>query len=232
MTQKTFKDVFRLINIISIITTSQCDLKPKFVLYNDFFAAVTCWKKIKYIFNIDCILLFPCMFWEARHCYWWKCSKAKHVHLVVLECVHIYRFLVSKCVRVCGHIFGCVWERGTCMSARKGFFLFFFMLCFSCTYSSASRSVCKCGWLVFLKCQSSLRHVLCTMSHSVLCYINHSRQFDSSDPSPQSLSPSQRHIFIAHRPLLHRNSLGSQGSGLPDEIARIITSSCDWNRNT
>lgn len=56
---------------------------------------------------------------------------------------------------------------------------------------------------------------------AVLCHtpprpVPHSRQPVSSEPSPQSLSPSQRHSFRAQCPLRHLNSLGSQGDGVPE----------------
>lgn len=43
----------------------------------------------------------------------------------------------------------------------------------------------------------------------------YSRQFSSSEPSAQSLSPSQRHSMRAQCPFRHLNSLGSQGEGVP-----------------
>lgn len=42
-----------------------------------------------------------------------------------------------------------------------------------------------------------------------------SRQSSSSEPSAQSLSPSQRQSVRAQCPFRHRNSLGSQGEGVP-----------------
>ena len=52
-------------------------------------------------------------------------------------------------------------------------------------------------------------------------------QFSSSDPSRQSSSESQRHVFKTHRLLLHWNSLGSQPPQ-PDPLSESIPVKIDF----
>ncbi len=51
-------------------------------------------------------------------------------------------------------------------------------------------------------------------------YLGYSRQLVSSVLSPQSSSPSQRQIFMAHLPFPHWNSFGSHGSGFTVKRAK------------